>query len=105
MIAYCRSATSPADPSRTGYTFTGWDKCFSSITGNMTVTAQYTINSYTLTFMDDDQITPIASIPPITQNYGTIVTTQVNPEKLGHAFMGRRQREPADSSLHHACRK
>jgi surface protein len=36
------SATAPADPSRAGYTFTGWDKSFSNITSNLTVSAQYT---------------------------------------------------------------
>lgn len=35
------SATPPDDPSREGYFFLGWDIGFSSVTGNMTVTAQY----------------------------------------------------------------
>jgi len=43
------SATAPVTPERTGYTFTGWDKSFSNITANTVVTAQYSINSYTLT--------------------------------------------------------
>ena len=38
-------ATAPAQPSRTGYTFSGWDKTFTSVTSNMTVTAQYTENA------------------------------------------------------------
>ena len=36
------SATAPSNPTRTGYRFTGWDKDFSSITSDLTVTAQYT---------------------------------------------------------------
>ena len=43
------SATAPASPSRTGYTFAGWDVSFTNVTGDLTVTATYTINSYTLT--------------------------------------------------------
>ncbi|MBR0135321.1 MAG: InlB B-repeat-containing protein [Clostridia bacterium] len=43
------SATAPADPAREGYTFTGWDVDFTNVTSDLTVTAQYTINSYTLT--------------------------------------------------------
>jgi uncharacterized repeat protein (TIGR02543 family) len=33
------SATAPADPTRDGYTFKGWDKEFSNVTEDMTVTA------------------------------------------------------------------
>ncbi len=43
------AATAPANPSRVGYTFTGWDKTFTNITADTVVTAQYTINSYRLT--------------------------------------------------------
>ena len=43
------AATAPADPTRTGYTFTGWDVAFNNVQSNLVVTAQYTINSYLLT--------------------------------------------------------
>ena len=36
-----KAAAAPSDPKRSGYTFTGWDKDFSKVTGNMTVTAQW----------------------------------------------------------------
>lgn len=35
------SATAPADPSRDGYTFVGWDKTYSNVTGDLTITAMY----------------------------------------------------------------
>ena len=44
-----KAATAPKVPAREGYTFTGWDKQFTNITGRTNITAQYSINSYTLT--------------------------------------------------------
>jgi hypothetical protein len=43
-VAQGSAATAPA-VARSGYTFTGWDKTFSNITGNMTVTASWTYDS------------------------------------------------------------
>ncbi|MBR3381915.1 MAG: InlB B-repeat-containing protein, partial [Clostridia bacterium] len=48
------AATAPADPTREGYTFTGWDVAFNNVTSDLVVTAQYTINTYTVTFKDWD---------------------------------------------------
>ena len=36
-----KSATAPAAPKRSGYTFAGWDKDFRKVTANMTVTARW----------------------------------------------------------------
>ncbi|MBQ4569142.1 MAG: leucine-rich repeat protein [Ruminococcus sp.] len=41
-IEYGTAAIAPTAPTRDGYTFKGWDKDFSNITENTTVTAQYT---------------------------------------------------------------
>ena len=49
-VSYGQAATAPDDPERTGYTFTGWDVDFTSITGDLVVTAQYSINRYTITY-------------------------------------------------------
>ena len=40
-----KAATAPATPKRSGYTFTGWDKDFSKVTADMTVTAQWKKNA------------------------------------------------------------
>ena len=40
-VEYGKSATAPANPSRDGYTFIGWDKEFTHVTSDMTVTAWY----------------------------------------------------------------
>ncbi len=53
-VEYGSAAKAPADPTREGYTFTGWDKDFSNITGALTVTAQYGIDTYTVKFVNWD---------------------------------------------------
>ena len=40
-----KAATAPADPSREGYIFTGWDKAFNNVTSDLTVTALYEQNN------------------------------------------------------------
>jgi hypothetical protein len=40
-VEYSKPATAPADPTRQGYEFIGWDKGFGSVTEDMTVTATY----------------------------------------------------------------
>ncbi|MCC5825396.1 InlB B-repeat-containing protein [Alkalimonas sp.] len=78
-------ATAPANPSRTGYSFTGWSPSdFSNITADTTITAQYSINSYTLTF-DSAGGSAVASI---TQAFGSAITPPANPSRTGHNFAG-----------------
>lgn len=55
-INYGYTATQPASPTKTGYTFAGWyngsaEYDFSTaVTSNVTLTAQWSANSYTVTF-------------------------------------------------------
>ncbi len=54
QIEYGSSATAPADPTRDydttyHYTFNGWDKDYSSITADTTITATYTSKEHTCT--------------------------------------------------------
>lgn len=78
--------TAPEAPTREGYTFIGWDKEIPTTmpTENMTVTAQWEINRYTITF----DTAGGSEIAPITQDYGTAITAPEAPTREGYAFMG-----------------
>jgi uncharacterized repeat protein (TIGR02543 family) len=83
-VDYLTSAVAPADPERVGYTFTGWDTDYSSMTGDITVTATYSINQYTATFKDYDGETLGTS----TVNYLTSAVAPADPERDGYTFTG-----------------
>ena len=55
------AAFAPGNPSRTGYTFKGWNKAFSDIVENIEVQAQYTKNKYTVTYYQEDGSTLIVA--------------------------------------------
>ena len=78
--------TAPAEPTKTGYTFAGWDKEIPAAmpAENTVITAKWNVNRYTVTFDTDGG----TDIPAITQDYGTDVTAPVNPTKTGYTFAG-----------------
>jgi uncharacterized repeat protein (TIGR02543 family) len=53
-VEHGKGASAPDVPARTGYTFTGWDKTFTNVTEDLTVTAQYSINTHAVTFSVPD---------------------------------------------------
>mgnify|MGYP001340466771 FL=1 len=78
------SATPPADPTREGHTFTGWDVAFDNVTDNLVVTAEYEINTYTVTFNDYDG----TKIEDVTVDHGSDATPPADPTREGHTFNG-----------------
>ena len=83
---YDTAITAPADPTREGYTFIGWDMEIPATmpADNMTVTAQWEINQYTITF----DTAGGSEIAPVTQDYGTQITAPADPTREGYTFMG-----------------
>ena len=83
---YGTEITAPADPTRKGYTFKGWDKKIPETmpAENITVKAQWEINQYTITFDTNGG----SEIAPITQDYGTEITVPDNPTRKGYTFKG-----------------
>jgi len=53
-VTHGTAATAPADPSRNGYDFTGWDVDYNNVTDNLTVNATYKLKEYIVEFVDYD---------------------------------------------------
>ena len=83
---YDTDVTAPADPTREGYDFAGWEPEVPAKmpAENMTCTAQWTINQYTITFNSNGGST----VDPITQDYDTDVTAPADPTREGYDFAG-----------------
>ena len=83
---YGTTITAPANPTKTGYTFAGWDKTIPTTmpAENITLTARWTVNQYTITFKPENGGQDIV----IKQDYGTAITAPANPTKTGYTFAG-----------------
>jgi len=78
--------TAPDDPTRTGYTFAGWEPDVPATmpAENLTLTAQWTVNQYTLTFDSAGG----SAVAPITQDFGSAITAPDDPTRTGYTFAG-----------------
>ena len=84
QVEHGKAATAPANPTRTGYTFTGWDKAFTNVTADLVVTAQYSANTYTVTFKDwNGTVLKTQQV-----QYGGAATAPANPTRTGYTFTG-----------------
>lgn len=90
---YGTAVTAPADPTKPGYTFMGWDKEIPATmpAENLTITAQWTANRYTISFNTDGG----SAVAPITQDYGTAVAAPADPTREGYTFTGWDKTIPA----------
>uniref|UniRef100_UPI0035DD894E InlB B-repeat-containing protein n=1 Tax=Wenzhouxiangella sp. EGI_FJ10305 TaxID=3243768 RepID=UPI0035DD894E len=83
-VEYGSDATAPTDPTREGYTFTGWDVPFDNVTEDLTITAEYEIDTYTVTFVDHDG----SQLKEEAVDHGTAATAPADPTRSGYSFTG-----------------
>ena len=89
---YGTTITAPAAPTRTGYTFAGWDREIPTAmpAGDMAITARWQVNQYTITFKPENGGEDIV----ITQDYGTAITPPAAPTRTGYTFAGWDRESP-----------
>ena len=89
---YGTAITAPANPTKTGYTFAGWDKTIPTTmpAEDMTITARWTVNQYTITFKPENGGQDIV----IKQDYGTAITPPAAPTRTGYTFAGWDRESP-----------
>ena len=82
-VAHGSAAAEPTAPEREGYAFIGWDKDFSNVTEDMTVTAQYSANSYSITYTINGE-----EYTAQTYEFGAAVSAPEYTVPEGHTFSG-----------------
>ena len=82
-VAHGSAAIEPTAPEREGYAFIGWDKDFSNVTEDMTVTAQYSANSYSITYTINGE-----EYTAQTYEFGAEVSAPEYTVPEGHTFSG-----------------
>ena len=82
-VAHGSAAAEPTAPEREGYAFIGWDKDFSNVTEDMTVTAQYSTNSYSITYTING-----GEYTTQTYEFGAEVSAPEYTVPEGHTFSG-----------------
>lgn len=81
---YGETITPEAEPTKEGYTFSGWSNIPTTMPANdVTVTGSFTVNKYKLTYMVDGEVYKSYDV-----EYGASITPEAEPTKEGYKFSG-----------------
>lgn len=82
-VAYGATITPIANPEKVGHTFSGWSEIPATMPAHdVTITGTFTINKYTITFVDEDGTTVLKSSEV---EYGATPTSPADPTKAATA--------------------
>lgn len=81
-IEECESITPEDEPTKEGYTFSGWSEIPETMPAHdVIVTGTFTVNKYTITYMIDDEVYQTESV-----DYGSTIIPPDAPEREGYTF-------------------
>jgi hypothetical protein len=87
-VQYGNDAIAPEVSANPGYDFTGWDIDFTNVTGDLTVTAQYAIQNYTVVFLPGANGSITSGETVLYADYGNSVEPPVVTPVESHDFTG-----------------
>ena len=83
-IEYGATITPEAEPTKEGYTFSGWSEIPKTMPAHdVTVSGSFTVNSYTLKYIVDGE-----EYKSVVIEYGAEITPEAEPTKEGYTFSG-----------------
>ena len=83
-VEYGAKITPEAEPTKEGYTFSGWSSIPETMPAkDVVVTGTFTNGAYKLTYMVDGAV-----YKTVTYNYGDAITPEAEPTKEGYTFSG-----------------
>ena len=83
-IEYGTSITFETEPTKEGYTFSGWSEISETMPANdVTITGSFTLNKYKLTYTVDG-----VEYKAFEFEYGSAITPEAEPTKEGYSFSG-----------------
>ena len=83
-IDFGSAITPEAEPTKEGYSFSGWSEIPEVMPAlDITVTGEFTINKYMLTYIVDGE-----EYKSLELEYGTTLNSEAEPEKEGYTFSG-----------------